>query len=164
MNLFILDNDINLCAQMACDKHVVKMPLETAQMLCTAHHLYNPDNPMLPLLYKETHKNHPCTKWVCESATNYLWTYMFWLAQCEEYSHRFHKHHLTHQKYAKILAEIPPNIPAGKQTPFAQAMPDEYKNDDAVTAYRDYYTNEKAHILQYNNGRSPAGWVARAIM
>ena len=162
MNLFILDTDPIIAAQSVCDKHVVKMILETAQMLSCAHHVLDPTNPLNLLLYKRTHENHPCTKWVRESATNYLWTYMLFTAQCDEYTHRYNKVHLTDSKYRSILLTPPVNIPCDKLTSFALAMPEQYHNDDPVQAYRDYYLGAKAHLLKYTNRAMP-GWLKRGL-
>ena len=67
MNIFFLDNDIRKCAIYHCDKHVVKMTLETAQLLCGVHHIIGGDAP-----YKLSHKNHPCSIWARESLSNYM--------------------------------------------------------------------------------------------
>jgi hypothetical protein len=158
MNLFILDDDFTLAAQSACDRHVVKMPLETAQMLSCAHHVLDPSNPLNLLMYKRTHENHPCSKWVRANISNYLWTYMFWQAQCDEFTYRYNKVHLSYSKYAEIFATPPANIPFGKRTPFALAMPERYHNDNPVLAYRDYYLNDKAHLLTYTK-RVPPMWI-----
>lgn len=155
MNLFILDEDPELSAQYACDKHVVKMPLETCQMLCAAHHVLNPNSPYLPLLYKLTHRNHPCSKWVRFNVANYMWTYMFWHYQCEEYTYRYGKTHLSWSKYSILLGSPPPLISAGQRTAFALAMPEQYMSPEPVDAYRAYYKAEKAHILQYTNRDMP---------
>ena len=69
MNIFALDNDVKVAAQWHVDKHVVKMPLETAQMLCTARHELGEKPESIP--YKVAHKNHPCTIWCRNSSENY---------------------------------------------------------------------------------------------
>ena len=79
MNLFVLDSDPGLAAQMACDQHVVKMPVETAQMLSTVCRLRG-----IPLGYKPTHIHHPCTKWVGMSKENFLWALNHGLGLCRE--------------------------------------------------------------------------------
>jgi hypothetical protein len=155
MNIFILDNTPQLAAQYHCDKHVVKMVLESAQMLCTA---INEEigTPITP--YKSTHKNHPCTKWVSASRHNALWLYNLMECLGEEYTHRYGKQHLTIEKMRiariKELANlILPDVPL---TEFAQAMPDYCKTQtDAVSAYRSYYLNEKRDLLKYTKRNLP---------
>jgi len=145
---------------MHVDKHVVKMILETTQMLCTAHHLcesiYKPP-------YKLTHKNHPCTVWVMTSVDNYKWLVKLGLELCKEYTHRYGKTHKCEQYIRKMKKNIPslPNI--GFTLP-AQAMPDIYKSKDAVESYRQYYYFEKHFLLTWKKRDEPV-WVSeiRAI-
>ena len=100
MNIFVLDKDINTSAQYHPNKHIVKMPLETAQLLCTAYIELNKEINSIKTninyyennkikevvnLYKSTHKNHPCTLWVKHSFGNFKWTIEHGLALCAEY-------------------------------------------------------------------------------
>lgn len=152
MNIFVLDLDPVVAAQMQCDKHVVKMPLECAQMLSTVHRAHGNDDPML---YRVTHKHHPCTLWASASRANYFWLYEHFKALSDEYTHRYGRVHLSWQKLQDVVAEPPACITNDDPTPFAQAMPDEYKHDDAVVAYRTYYINDKAPILAYTKRNQP---------
>lgn len=152
MNLFILDTDPIDAAQMQCDKHVVKMPLETAQMLCTVHRMYGHDN---PALYKPTHARHPCTLWIAESETNYHWANHHFSALAFEYTYRYGRRHKSYETLWPILLEPPAGMPDIGLTPFAQAMPDAYKHPDPVVAYRAYYQNAKAELLQYTKRARP---------
>ena len=176
MNIFILDNDIDKCAEYHLDKHIVKMPLESAQMLCTTHwiHKYvgyvprkiNAEERAVvmeakktdprPFPYLPTMENHPCTIWVRESLDNYEWLYCLSLALNDEYGYRYGKSHKSVDEVILKLPEI--DLPRKGLTPFAQAMPDEYKNEDAVVAYREYYNNDKKHILAYKHREVPS-WV-----
>ena len=125
MNIFILDHDIELSAQYHNDSHVIKMILESVQMLSTANHLHN-----LEYGYKPTHVNHPCTKWVCESYSN--WDYLYSLAfhLNQEYRYRFGK--LDNHKSWDMFKHTPvPRIKDIGLTPFAQAMPTAYQCDCA---------------------------------
>lgn len=169
MNIFVLDEDPGVAAQMMCDKHVVKMILETAQLLSTAHrvldghsyiektgkrsvkrwdHLYDIQYPNKPL-YKATHVNHPCAVWCRQSVYSYIWLYEHFVALCEEYSYRYDKIHLTDHKLRGILSGYPVNIPTVAPSNFVQAMPDMYKRESAVDAYRAYYIGEKAAIARW---------------
>jgi hypothetical protein len=150
MNIFILDKDIGKCAKAHADKHTVKMILESTQMLCTAVNLTGGTTP-----YRTAHKNHPCTIWARESLSNWRWLRDLTLALNDEYKYRYNKS--TDHKSAAIAKTLQePNIPDIGLTPFAQAMPVQYKNNDAVKAYRDYYMGEKQHIAQWTNRQKPS--------
>ena len=139
MNIFRVDNDPVKSAQMLCDKHIVKMPLETAQMLCSVWHRYNFGH---LVKYKEAYKNHPCTRWCGDSRGNFEWAAQHAIALAEEYTYRYGKKHSC-EDAIRYMAQCSWLIPEGDMTPFAQAMPDEYKNQCAVTAYKDYYWKDK---------------------
>lgn len=145
MNVFVLDTNPVIAAQMQCDKHVVKMVLETAQMLSTIA-----DGP-----YKPTHANHPCTKWARANRTNYNWLVMHGLALCEEYTYRYGKVHKC-QAIIASLANKGNQFPIGVSE-FAQAMPDEYKHTDPVTAYRQYY-HSKSDFAVWSKRPAPYWW------
>ena len=154
MNIFALDADPYEAAKAHVDKHVVKMPLETAQMLSTAHHVLD-GKAALRGIYRATHKNHPCALWVRETDTNYLWTFELFRALALEYTCRYGKVHLSWKKLSHILVNLPANIPAGPLTPFAQAMPDEYIGPNAIDAYRQYYARGKPHLHSWRNRPQP---------
>lgn len=140
MNIFYLNEDPVKAAQAQYNKHVVKMILESAQMLCTAHHYYgNGDN----VPYRMTHVNHPSTKWVRESDEHYMWLYIHMLALGDEYKQRYGREHLTIAKCREVLHKLPPNMPKRGFTQPPQAMPDEYKDECSVKAYWNYYIAEK---------------------
>ena len=157
MNIFVLDRDPQVAAQMHCDTHVVKLILETAQMLSTAHHVY--ETPQADKVYKKAHPNHPCTKWVCESKANYHWALRLYHALLVEFRKRRNKDHKSGE-LMQHLANVPKNMPDIGATPFAQAMPDSYKSSCVVTAYRNYYKGEKASIAQWNWGTPMPEWFA----
>lgn len=149
MNIFALDRDPVEAARMHCDKHVVKMVLETAQILSTiAGHGYKP-----------THKNHPCTRWAAESRANYAWLFDLGVELGREYTRRYGKRH----KSSYVIAGMwpPRDLPDIGLTPFALVMPDEYKTDCPVESYRAYYLGEKAAMAKYKNGRTPK-WMQAA--
>ena len=145
MNIFALSNDPKLAALLHLDKHVVKMPLETAQMLSTV-------NGGFP--YKATHKNHPCTLWAGKSKANYDWLVKLGLSLCDEYTYRYGKVHKC-QAVIERLQSPPECVPDGDLMPFAQAMPDECKRDDAVDAYKEYYRVHKALIAKWTKRDVP---------
>ena len=145
MNIFFLDVNPRKIAQYHCDKHVVKMILETAQLLCGAHWMVGSEAP-----YKLSHKNHPCAKWTRESDENYEYLCEIGLALCEEYTHRYGKVH----KSEAIIEWCATNVPllprdVGSTTP-AMAMPEEYKvGYSVVQSYRNYYINDKAGFAKW---------------
>lgn len=148
MNIFVLDLDPDSCAKYHCNKHVVKMVLETAQLLCTAHHLFPHQSKYIPQ-YKPTHKNHPCTKWACESIENFHWLYRLGVALSREYSFRYGRKHKCDQ-VIKDCVSVLPDLPQTEMTPFAQAMPEKYQNaTDSVMAYRSYYFGEKFSFAKW---------------
>jgi len=142
MNIFYLDKDPVKAAQVQYNKHVVKMILESAQMLCTAHHHYGNDN----VPYKKAHYNHPSTIWVRESDEHYNWLYNHMLALGREYNKRYNKEHLSIIKCKKPLFCFPKGIPYKKLVQPPQCMPDEYKDKCSVKAYWNYYIGEK-HVV-----------------
>ncbi len=149
MNIFYLHEDPDKAAQYQYNKHVVKMILESAQLLCTAHHLLCPEESDL-IPYKATHKNHPSAVWVRQSASNYAWLYFHMLALGKEYTKRYGKKHLTITKCEDILSTTPGGIFNTGFTEPPQCMPDEYKADSAIRGYWNYYLGEKHTVRNAN--------------
>lgn len=176
MNIFILDNDPKENARYHVDKHASKMILEHAQMMCTAYRMSNgvlaktitktgkvKKHYILPnmgeydgmpaddrcFIYWDSYINHPCTKWVRESIDNFYYLYDLTFYLNLEYRYRFN-HNYNHLSF-DVVDNLPePNICNIGLTPFAQAMPDEYKNENAVIAYRRYYVFEKSHLFSWS--------------
>ena len=169
MNIFVLDNDAATSARMMCDKHVVKMILESCQLLSTAHHVLDGDVLLVDTgkrkyktsvctkknICKATMINHPCTIWARESRDNYLWLWRHAYALCKEYTRRYNKVHAMESMLMFELYDPPTSIPRGKLTPFAQAMPDQYKHSDATVAYKQYYLAEKIKFAKWNYSETP---------
>ena len=142
MNIFYLNECPKKAAQVQYNKHVVKMILESAQMLCTAHHHYgNGDN----VPYKKAHYNHPSTIWVRQNSIHYDWLYDHMIALGDEYTKRYGKTHLSIIK-CKDLVYLPPGIPTVMFNQPPQCMPDEYKDKCSIQAYWNYYIGEKHTI------------------
>ena len=148
MNIFILDENPALAAMYHCDKHVNKMILESAQMLSTV--VGGP--------YKPTHKHHPCTLWVSESRQNAEWLYRLALHLNGEYRLRYGKT-VNHKSWDAIkdIWRSFDVLPDRGLTPFAQAMPEEFKNKAAVTAYRDYYHSKP--FVEWKRTTTPDWWM-----
>ena len=153
MNIFFLDRNQRQAAQYHCDKHVVKMILETAQLLSTAHHIHPYETRFLEEIYKKTHVNHPCAIWVRSSTEHYHWTFRLFEELLWEYRHRYDRTHAS----SRLLYPLSffPNIPEINFQNPPQAMPDEYKSEDPVDAYRHYYAFGKYKILTYKNRPIP---------
>lgn len=149
MNIFVLDSNLIKCAKYHCDKHVVKMILESAQLLSSACRLAG-----LDLGYKLTHANHPCAKWVRASEDNFLWLADLAHFLNEEYKTRFN-HTVNHKSFDLIQTLPLPKLPNLGLTAQPLCMPDEYKTEDIVTSYRNYYKLGKTDILTYNHSEKP---------
>ncbi|CAA7625700.1 hypothetical protein [Magnetospirillum sp. SS-4] len=150
MNIFFLDRDPVRAARLHCDQHVVKMVLETAQILCAALHRHGIAAP-----YKPTHPRHPCVLWAGDSLAHWRWTRQLGLALGEEYTFRRQRVHASATVIAGLAAA--PAIPDIGWAEPPQAMPEAYRGDDAVMAYRAYYAAEKAHFA----GKGDARWSGR---
>lgn len=149
MNIFILSRNINNCARYHCDKHLVKMILEHTQILSTVCRLNDIDTG-----YKKTHMKHPCVIWAGQSQDNWIWLRNLNQALHEEYQYRYGKNKI-HKSYIVSESLPVPDLPKIGMTPFAQAMPDKYKNKDPVKAYRQYYIHEKYKISSWLNREKP---------
>ena len=161
MNIFFLHRNPRIAAEYHCDKHVVKMIIETAQLLYSAHWMLN--SPLPETAYKLAHKNHPCSIWVRQSVTNYMWlcSLGWWL--CKEYQFRYgeHKVHKSEQHIVWLLHNPPKGIPNLELTPPVLAMPNEYKQEDPIEAYKTFYIQSKhieRGIVDYTV-RDPPKWM-----
>lgn len=152
MNIFVLDKDIEKCARYHCDQHVVKMILESAQMLCTAL-----DKKGFSTPYKPTHMRHPCVLWVEESFGNFLWLKNLAVALNAEYRFRFERD--SDHRSISVIDEISGyGYDDLGLTEFAQAMPEKYRvPGDAVKAYRQFYIGEKMKFAKWTK-RSVPEW------
>lgn len=161
MNIFVLDSNPQLAAQYHCDKHVVKMITESAQLLCSAYYYTPWDMELTGIPYHLTHKNHPCAIWVRESKENWLWLLSLGLCLYEEYRHRYgNKEHAA----GKVLLWNYENIPNLKSKGLTQrplCMPDKYKSGRSpVTCYRKYYIGEKRNLFEWTNRDVPY-WISK---
>ena len=163
MNIFVLDECPVQSAQMQCDKHIVKMPLETAQMLCSVWHRHGQGD---KVPYREVHKKHPCTLWTGDSLLNYDWLWKHGMELCFEYTRRYNKIHKCQQVIMDLeVYQCPFAFPITDcSTPHPQCMPDEYKSTElrihsnTVRAYRRYYVNDKKDIAKWEKSRPMPKW------
>ena len=157
MNIFILDYNIKKCAEYHCDQHVIKMILESVQILCTALFKHGFKTP-----YKPTHQKHPCVLWAELSYDNFIWLKNLAKALNEEYKYRYNKK-IDH-KSITVLNDIS-GLEFKKHglTEFAQAMPEKYKvKGNPVLAYRKFYVGEKMNFAKWSKRNIPF-WVKELI-
>jgi hypothetical protein len=152
MNIFVLNECPIESANEMCDKHVIKMPTESLQMISTCLDYYGFESPYRPVML-----NHPCTMWARRSRQNMQWLVDHAYALCHTYTERYgkvHKVETTLDKYADEIAKLLDFLTDKGLTPFALAMPDEYKDYDSVTkSYQDYYLGDKWYFAEWRLGK-----------
>ena len=154
MNIFHLDKNPIKCALYHCDKHVVKMILETSQMLSTAYQKHAGESDSL---YKSAYPNHPMTLWVGETYKNFGWTLLLGEALGFQYTHRYNKRHKSMRIIDYFFKNLDwkDKIPKGEQTLPPLCMPDEFKCDDYIQSYKNYYINKKKSFAKYTKVDTP---------
>ena len=182
MNLFLIDLILEQSVASLCDKHVVKMIVESAQMLSTAHRMLDgeetkrpsksgkrmvkywvhPNDHMENTLYKAVHMGHPCTVWTMQSVANYIWHYHHFKALCIEYRFRYGKTHSTETLLTDVLRDAPRNINYDeKLTPFALAMTHEPQcihEGEPVRSYQEYYQTKQDRFKMVWTRRQIPEW------
>jgi len=180
MNIFVLDLDPQKCAEYHCDKHLVKMLVEHCQILgsiaYTARGITrkkditpefvnkhfagfprkNEDGGPRP--YGIGYKNHPCTTWAAASIQNYLWLCNLTLRMGDEYTKRYGRKHACEDICRWYYSNMPASLPMLQMTNFAQAMPEDCKNENAVIAYRNYYIKHKSKFARWAHSQTPNWW------
>lgn len=178
MNIFFVHHEPLVAASMLSDKHVVKMILESAQLLSTAHRVldgtkttivnkgrkktvYKLDGSLDETLYSATHVNHPSAVWARQTAINYAWLLLHFKGLLCEYTTRYKKEHAC-SKLAAILSQVPQNISTEPLTIPPCAMDDQYKihanpvsMKEVVENYRNYYIIGKAAINKWQHSPTP---------
>ena len=179
MNLFVLDRDPVKAARLQCDKHVVKMIVESAQMLSTVHRVLDGVETRRPsksgktmskywtlpdsredIFYKAVHMHHPCTVWTAESNSNYNWHYVHFISLCDEYTYRYGKVHSTDALLRKALLRPPFNISFGPLTrqPLAMSSNPECMIEDVVKSYRAFYQTKQERFKMVWTKRKIPEW------
>lgn len=178
MNIFVLDKHPTKAAEFHCDKHTTKMIVEYAQLLSTTHRLVsgthyrakskngrnisrwrlsNPDHEKN--MYKATHWNNPCTKWVRESKGNYFWLWELAVALCGEYTRRYGKTHKTESIIKDWLYNPPKDLPSLGLTRFPFPSADQqYHRNDIIETHRLFYMGDKINIAKWKMGNIPEWW------
>jgi hypothetical protein len=154
MNIFAVHRDPRSAARCLSDRHVVKMTLETAQILCSVAQRFGKRAP-----YRLTHANHPCVLWAGACRANWSWLVAHGLALAGEYTRRYGRVHKSERviRWAARPGIGPPRSMRRRQ-PFAQAMPEEFRGRDAVAAYRRYYCARKAGFATWKAPATPPSW------
>lgn len=151
MNIFVVDENPLVAAKALCDKHIVKMPLETAQILSTVSYLRGIVAP-----YKPTHQRHPCVLWANQTLSNWNWLVEHGIALCQEYSQRYKKVHKSLEviQWCRNQGGRPSEE---SLTPFVLAMPKEYYRATPVESYQAYY-HSKAKFTKWEHTSKPSFW------
>jgi hypothetical protein len=150
VNIFLLDEDIEKCAKYHCDKHVVKMILESAQILCSSSNLSGLHTP-----YRSTHIKHPCVIWAMASIQNWNWLKKLTLELNKEFKYRFDRAR-DHKAYEVVACLKDPELPETGLTEHPQVMPDLYKTvGNPVQAYRNYYVGSKRMFATWKLRKTP---------
>jgi len=177
MNIFYLHEEPQKCAYEHCDKHVVKMIIEYAQLMSTAHRVldgelffslsknnrkikrYKLPDERDDKLMLAVHENHPSNIWLRQSNENYKWLWQMWFHLNREYTYRYGKTH----KCMRLLMDLihtPNNIPTGKFTPPTPAMPEECKiSGKSLESYHKYYIEKKNYFAKWTNRETPTWYV-----
>ncbi len=180
MNIFYLDKDPRQCAEWMVDSHVVKMILETAQLLSTAHRVIDGlevqlelekdgkvrkkkvwvlDDDRNHIMYNATHINHPSAIWVRQSVENYNWLVDHLFALSDEYTYRYGKRHTTIGKMGYEIQAPPHGLRDWDWTQPPSAMAAEYIiSDDPIVNYRNYYKHGKSSLHKWKNREKPE-WI-----
>lgn len=161
MNLFYLDHDIDKIAEYHADKHVIKMPVECAQMLSTNLR----ERLGIDCGYKSVFINHPCTRWAAENQKNFIWLWRLGMALCDEYKYRYGKTHATKvvlEDIAMHFGEVAATLPNAPFTEPPKCVSPEFKHLDTVEAYREYYRKVKTRLHKWTNRNEPP-WIKEHV-
>ena len=181
MNIFYLHNEPKECARQHCDKHVVKMIVETAQLLSTAHrvldgvryedrtknnrriHRWKLPDFRDSSMYKASHIEHPSNQWTRSSSANYYWLHGLLVGLICEYEHRYKRTHKT-EEVVDLLNVLPDNIHYGGFNEPTPAMPDKYKvKGNSIQSYRNYYIGEK-QFATWTNRDTPEWYLKHDLI
>jgi hypothetical protein len=183
MNIFYLHNDTRICAEMHNDKHCVKMILEYAQLLSTAHRILDgteyldktangrkikrwrlENSNLESMLFKASHVNHPSGIWCRRNTSNYMWLAELLEMLCGEYTYRYGKVHSVEKSglMQMLKNNFPNNLPEGSFTEPTPAMPDDVKvTGDSIASYRNYYIKNKTHLANWKMRQTPDWYITK---
>jgi len=147
MNIFVVDENPVAAARQLCNRHIIKMPLETAQILCAVLYRHGKED----TIYKPTHAKHPSVLWAGDTRNNFVWLAQHGMELCREYTRRYGKTHKCQAVIESCIAEMD-IVPKGSRTPFVQVMGETYQHKNPVVAYRRYIAFGKQYM---NKGQGP---------
>lgn len=162
MNIFATDRDTTTCATYHTDSHIVKMPLEMAQMVSFVYNhkeFWDKSIPQLLMKHSPSHDKHPCSLWMQENISNFYWSVELGIKLVEEYRYRYNSE--KHERCLLIFKWAMDNLPELNiecMTPFAKAMPEEFKVDCSIESYRNYYKFGKAELHKWSKREKPE-WI-----
>ena len=161
MNRFLINYSPELCARDLCDKHVVKMPLEEAQMLCTTVRLHAPEYAEEVGLYRAVHQKHPCTIWAGQTRANYLYSLDMFREMCREYTHRYSKVHASWRLY-DALVDAAQYVPDGGITPHPECFSEHTDLKSGrpwpIQSYRQFYQTKQHRFKMVWTKRDVPDW------
>lgn len=162
MNIFATDINTTTCASYHVDSHIVKMPTELAQMVSFAYYhqeIWDNSVPQLLMQFSKNHDQHPCSKWIRENISNFYWTCELGIKLIEEFRYRYNseKHQRCQLIFEWAMNNLP-ELPIQCMTPFALAMPEEFKVDSCIESYRNFYRVDKAHLHKWTKREKPE-WI-----
>ena len=161
MNRFLINYSPELCARDLCDKHVVKMPLEEAQMLCTTVRLHAPEYAEEAGLYRAVHQKHPCTIWAGQTRANYLYSLDMFREMCREYTHRYGKVHASWRLY-DALVDAAQYVPDGNITPHPECFSEHTDLKSGrpwpIQSYRKFYMTKQKRFKMVWTKRDMPEW------
>ena len=180
MNIFYVNKDATEAAISLVDSHVVKMILESCQLLSTEHRLldgvpvkdktktgrnvtrYLLSDSRNDILYQSTHINHPSSVWCRQTVENYQWLHTHLMSLLNEYTYRYGKIHKC-TNVAVALYQVPNNILSGKFTDPTPAMKPEFLiGKDSLKSYRNYYIKGKVHLHKWTKREMPR-WILETV-
>lgn len=164
MNRFLIEHHPDAIAKSLCDQHVVKMPLEEAQMLCTSLWHHAPEYAEEKGLYKPVHQKHPCTIWAMDNQMNYAFAWRLYTSMLYEYTKRYNKTHGASKHWAALrdgVKYLPDTTNFCTPHPQCFSGHDELKTDEhwPIQAYRAFYKVDKLRFARYNKGREMPEWM-----
>ena len=162
MNIFVTDSNTSTCAIYHTDRHTVKMPIELSQMVSFVYHhqeFWDEPKPQLLMEFSKGHDKHPCSLWIQQNLSNFMWTCELGIKLIEEYRFRYNseKHQRCYLIFDWALNNLP-NLDIECMTPFVKAMPEEYKVDCSVQSYRNYYKYGKTDLHKWTKREKPE-WI-----
>lgn len=164
MNIFWTDPDPITAAISLPDCHVVKMPVESVQMLvsaCIRHGQQPAVTTAAGTIHRGGYAAHPCTIWTGGSRENALWLWQHAMALCLEFRHRYGHDHACRQQLRQVWPSLG-LMPSIGLTPPALAMPVELQGTDPVESYRAWIRFKVGTAPQtfvWRRGRSAPHWI-----